>query len=525
MPSTATSLRLLFTSTNSVYQDIVDAMKLTSLFTCSLFLSMTLYRLFFHRLRHFPGPKIAAVSKLWHAYHCLGGQNYRFLSDLHMKYGDFVRTGPNEITVFTLDVLVKLNGPGNKNLKSDWYDLLLPEFGVATIRDKKFHDQRRRFWTSGLGGKGMLVTLLHDLVTLQADGFVTELPIYQERIREHTAELTQIIRQAANRDEIVDFKCLSYYFAFDIMGLFAFDRSFNLVSDPQWRYAVHMLRNAFSILAPVSPVPWLAQIGFTFFKGRWIVKPWHGMIDWCRDRMMERVASDSLSKHDVSAGLVRDFQGKEHTPFNRHLLCGESIAAIVAGSDTVGSATSFLFYELAKHPEHQELIYKELQTIGEADDADGTSKLLALPHLAACINETLRFHHVIPTGGYRDTSEAGLVVSNTFIPPGTTIVSPRYILNRLESAFKRPNEWIPERWTSQPHLVKDARTHLPFALGRYTCPGKLLALSEMSILVSTLVSQFRFAFPPGDDGWRVEGLMRDQFTALPGQLDLVFEKR
>jgi hypothetical protein len=62
--------------------------------------------------------------------------------------------GPSEITVFTPDVLVKLNGPGNSNLKSAWYDILLPEFGVATIRDRKFHDQRRRFWTAGFSGKG-----------------------------------------------------------------------------------------------------------------------------------------------------------------------------------------------------------------------------------------------------------------------------------------------------------------------------------------------------------------------------------
>ena len=71
------------------------------------------------------------------------------------KHTSNVLSGPSEVTVFTPDVLVQLNGPGNKNLKSAWYDILLPEFGVATIRDRKFHDQRRRFWTSGFSGKGL----------------------------------------------------------------------------------------------------------------------------------------------------------------------------------------------------------------------------------------------------------------------------------------------------------------------------------------------------------------------------------
>ena len=63
------------------------------------------------------------------------------------------------------------------------------------------------------------------------------------------------------------------------------------------------------------------------------------------------------------------------------------------------------------------------------------------------------------------------------------------------------------------------------SLGRYACPGKLLALSELSLLVAVLVSKYRVRFPEGDDGSRVEDEMIDQFTALPGPLDLIFEAR
>ena len=37
----------------------------------------------------------------------------------------------------------------------------------------------------------------------------------------------------------------------------------------------------------------------------------------------------------------------------------------------------------------------------------------------------------------------------------------------VDSAFERPTEWIPERWTEWPEMVKDNRVHLPFALGTH----------------------------------------------------------
>lgn len=61
-------------------------------FSC-LFASVIVYRTLFHRLRHFPGPALAKVSKLWHVMHCLDSKNYRLLDRLHREYGDFVRTG------------------------------------------------------------------------------------------------------------------------------------------------------------------------------------------------------------------------------------------------------------------------------------------------------------------------------------------------------------------------------------------------------------------------------------------------
>lgn len=64
-------------------------------FCAGLGASMTVYRLFFHRLRPFPGPWGAKLSR----FYTVGvvknsGIRYHLkLEELHRKYGDFVRTG------------------------------------------------------------------------------------------------------------------------------------------------------------------------------------------------------------------------------------------------------------------------------------------------------------------------------------------------------------------------------------------------------------------------------------------------
>ena len=64
-----------------------------SSYLISLFSSIVVYRLFFHPLRRFPGPKLAAITKFWHISKSWGGNNFRVLEEARHQYGQFVRTG------------------------------------------------------------------------------------------------------------------------------------------------------------------------------------------------------------------------------------------------------------------------------------------------------------------------------------------------------------------------------------------------------------------------------------------------
>lgn len=66
-------------------------------------LAVAVYRLFLHPLSRIPGPRLAAVTNCWLAYHVRNGHMLRLGKTLHTEYGPAVRVGPNEVWFNTKD--------------------------------------------------------------------------------------------------------------------------------------------------------------------------------------------------------------------------------------------------------------------------------------------------------------------------------------------------------------------------------------------------------------------------------------
>ena len=102
MLHTATCITLTFLQ--AFYRDLSwlpalsASLQICGMYLAGLFTSMSVYRLFFHRLCRFPGPVLARVSKFWHVAHCLDSKNHLLLDRLRQQYGDFVRTGRSNST-------------------------------------------------------------------------------------------------------------------------------------------------------------------------------------------------------------------------------------------------------------------------------------------------------------------------------------------------------------------------------------------------------------------------------------------
>jgi len=79
-------------------QSVASAVRLTGYlefaYLSGLYTSMTIYRVFFHRLRRFSGPLMAKISKTGYGFYMARNSQYHVeLLKLHRKYGDIVRIG------------------------------------------------------------------------------------------------------------------------------------------------------------------------------------------------------------------------------------------------------------------------------------------------------------------------------------------------------------------------------------------------------------------------------------------------
>lgn len=58
-----------------------------------------IFNLYFHPLREFPGPRLAAVTPVYLVWKTISGQRHMFILRLHEKYGEIVRVKPNELSL------------------------------------------------------------------------------------------------------------------------------------------------------------------------------------------------------------------------------------------------------------------------------------------------------------------------------------------------------------------------------------------------------------------------------------------
>lgn len=67
---------------------------LSTSFNVAVFLSIGVYRSLFHRLRNFPGPPLAKLTRFYSAYKASQGLKYfKQVGEWNEQYGDFIRTG------------------------------------------------------------------------------------------------------------------------------------------------------------------------------------------------------------------------------------------------------------------------------------------------------------------------------------------------------------------------------------------------------------------------------------------------
>jgi hypothetical protein len=96
---------------------------------------------------------------------------------------------------------------------------------------------------------------------------------------------------------------------------------------------------------------------------------------------------------------------------------------IFAGTDTTGNTFSYMFFELARHPEWQEKLHQELDKI-DFIGVPAHSNVSQLPILDALIHETLRVWPASPASLPRVTPIGGGVIDGVRVPENVSQTKP-----------------------------------------------------------------------------------------------------
>ncbi|KAL1966197.1 hypothetical protein VTN77DRAFT_4749 [Rasamsonia byssochlamydoides] len=461
----------------------------------SLWTNVLVYRIFFHPLNHFPGPFGAKLSKFWSLSQVVKSKSrwYRVCVDLHRKYGDYVRTGPNELVIRDPAALAPLLGVRNK--RGPFYGAT--QKSLHTNQDPEFHKQRRKVWDMA---------------------FKQTLTDYGPRIEEFTDALLARLDKVTGKEVLVNEFCLHY--VYDVMSGVGFGSETRFIECESSDFANNLLaqiQGGIAAIAFLAHVPWMLTIAesLTFLGG-----PMKLFREWSAEQAKKRRLTTN-PRPDIMGHLL------EQTPDDaegRALLDADSRLIIGAGSDTTGSALTVLFMLLAYYRSYQERVREEV----EQSFADNTYTC-ARPQmlLDAMINEALRLAPPILFNLQRYPPKGGIKIGDVYIPEGTVCCIGAYQLHHDPRNFPQPDDFIPERWTSRPELVANKNAFVPFTMGPYMCPGRSIAMMEMRSVIARTVQKYDISFPQGTDFDIQEFLenIKDHFTAGVPELKLVFTPR
>lgn len=221
---------------------------------------------------------------------------------------------------------------------------------------------------------------------------------------------------------------LASFLAFDVIGSFAFGRSFGFIeAGEDFCDLIRTIDVRGEVLNALGVLP-----------------PW--MRPWMKYNVFDRFWSDGLGatsnlgkigheafarrsdlsepREDLLSYLLAGKNGKDKESLTDEEIIAESISFIVGGSDTTSSTMTNIFDFIARDDAIQKRLMDEIDTAfpGEMDTdwVPLNSDLVNMSFLNAVMREVMRVRPTSSTGLERVTPPGGKVIAGTFIPGGVS---------------------------------------------------------------------------------------------------------
>ncbi|CAM6088666.1 unnamed protein product [Calypogeia fissa] len=178
-------------------------------------------------------------------------------------------------------------------------------------------------------------------------------------------------------------------------------------------------------------------------------------------------------------------------------MSGVMFDMIIAGSDTTSVSSDWTIAELLRQPKLVRRLQAELDEMIGKESFVTEADVPKLPFLQAVVKESLRLHPPAPLGIPHCSTE-DCKLAGYDIPAGTTALVNIWAVNRDPNQWPDPLRFDPDRFLDSDLSVFGTAYHLlPFSSGRRGCPGMLLGLTMVQIIVANLVHSFEFQAAAG----------------------------
>lgn len=434
------------------------------------------YQFYLHPLARYPGPPLAKLTDFWQAYVCSTLRRVDYMREAHEKYGDIIRIGPNMLYINTADSIDQIY-KNRKFLKAERYKSLESRDNIFCVTDPKEYARRHRLVAPAFSQKNMD----------RLEGETTR-PLIHKWI----AALSQRIQE--DKSGIVDFTDWTDFIITDIIGAVSFGQSFGYIEQKENHPGLHLIQNIARVMTMISCMPKLKwalpfMISWkTLYRAMRYMRSIETYVRTCVERQDE---GDPAASGSICA-MLRNTKDESGDSLSVPELVDECTVFVIAGADTTSTAiTNCLFY-LAKHPEKQERLAREIRDAFETPEDIRARDLAKLPYLQAVLQEGMRMWPSVVGHQERVNYQEDSIISGYHVPKGTEIASSIMYITHDVRNFHDPNEFKPERWID-PDCKDNLSASQPMSVGARQCIGQNLGWQEMRLVLANLLWNFRLS--------------------------------
>ncbi|KAE9571222.1 hypothetical protein CGMCC3_g12687 [Colletotrichum fructicola] len=415
-------------------------------------------------------PPLASLTNFWRLRELWGLHLPDALVELHEKYGDVVRIGPNMLSFRQGTAVPRIYKAGRALAKTAFYD------GFTSFNPNLFGTRNEEVKSAN-----------------------------------HMLEFRKNLDEYSRTHETFDLKELIAFFVLDVLGDLAFRYQFdsqiekNTLKLPPINDHIFlaclmgMIPNFMPFIkaiSPWTPIPWVQGL----LAARQNLK--NLTIECVRSRM----ANPGAARKDLITSLINAQDPETGSKLTELDIQTEAFAFIVAGSHTTSGTLTLLFSHILQNPVVHAKVVEEIDSVVEnVGSAIVPIKDLEakLPFVMACVDENFRMNAVFTMPLEREvTAKEGFEIEGHVIPKGvglfvlplhmhslttdeqTVVFSLNHVVHHNPAIWGKDHDvFNPSRFCDL-EGEKLRRFLSPFSMGHRMCIGRNMAMTNMLKLVA-----------------------------------------